>query len=158
MVVGENAQGPSMQCMSAFKPRRRCCGLQVSGRQRRILGYFHKLSFVCLQADICDISSFSMLSQILWRICDRQYYSMYYSSSPRNSVIAVKYPKVCRLYKACISIHTMERKQGVHILCQMPCSGAYRRSRVLVFWVEVETESGSPVALQQSNQVVQLTF
>ena len=68
MVARENAQGPSMQCMSAFKPRRRCCGLQVSGRRRRILGYFHKLSFVCLQADICDISSFSMLSQILWRI------------------------------------------------------------------------------------------
>ena len=64
MVARENAQGPSMQCMSAFKPRRRCCGLQVSGRRRRILGYFHKLSFVCLQADICDISSFSMLDQI----------------------------------------------------------------------------------------------
>ena len=43
-------------------------GFKVSGRRRRILGYFHKLSFVCLQADICDISSFSMLSQILWRI------------------------------------------------------------------------------------------
>ena len=85
---------------------------------------------------------------------DRQYYSMYYSSSPRNSVIAVKYPKVCRLYKACISIQTMASKQGVHILCQMPCSGAYRRSRVLVFWVEVETKSGSPVVLQQSNHLV----
>ena len=55
------------------------------------------------------------------------------------------------------NLDNSEQTRG-HFLCQVPCSGAYRRSRVLVFWVEVETESGSPVALQQSNQVIQLTF
>ena len=73
-------------------------------------------------------------------------------------MIAVIYPKICRLYIACISIKTIASKQGGHFLCQVPCSGAYCRSRILVFRVDVGTESGGPVALQQSNQVIQLTF
>ena len=77
----------------------------------------------------------------------------------KNPVIAVEYPKTCRLNIAsCISIKTIASKQGGHFLCQVPCSGAYCRSRILVFWVEVGTESGGPAALQQSNQVIQLTF